>query len=118
MVETKPAIRSAAVYARISSDVSGEKLGVTRQLEDFRNLAKDRGWVIGEEYVDNDVSAYSGKPRPAYARMIADLQAGTRDAVIVYNLDRLHRRPVELEEFVALCEQLSLIHISEPTRRT
>src|SRR5680860_1072592 len=115
MVETKPAIRSAAVYARISSDVSGEKLGVTRQLEDFRNLAKDRGWVIGEEYVDNDVSAYSGKPRPAYARMIADLQAGTRDAVIVYNLDRLHRRPIELENFVALCERAGVANVATVT---
>jgi DNA invertase Pin-like site-specific DNA recombinase len=36
--------------------------------------------------------------------MLSDLRAGPRDAVIVYNLDRLHRRPVELEEFVALCE--------------
>jgi site-specific DNA recombinase len=30
--------------------------------------------------------------------MLADLESGARDAVIVYNLDRLHRRPVELEE--------------------
>lgn len=57
---------------------------------------------MGEEYVDNDISAYSGKPRPAYARMIADVTGGLRDAVLVYNLDRLHRRPVELEEFVTL----------------
>jgi len=73
---------------------------VQRQLEDCRKLAADRGWTVGEEYVNNDISAYSGKPRPAYARMIADVTAGLRDAVPVYNLDRLHRRPVELEEFV------------------
>ncbi|VII97676.1 Recombinase [Arthrobacter sp. DR-2P] len=35
--------RSAAIYARISSDQTGEALGVTRQLEDCRKLAADHG---------------------------------------------------------------------------
>lgn len=48
---------SAAVYARISSDLDGTALGVTRQLEDCRRLANDLGWKLGEEYVDNDLSA-------------------------------------------------------------
>ncbi len=58
-------------------------MGVQGQLEDCRTLATDRGWVIGEEYVDNDISAYSGRPIPAYARMVADLKAGSRDGLIV-----------------------------------
>lgn len=49
----------------------------------------------------NDVSAYSGKVRPQYQRMLADLQDGQRDAVIVYHVDRLTRRPLELEQFVS-----------------
>jgi len=108
-------IRAAAVYARISSDQAGLGLGVSRQLEDCRKLAADRGWVVAEEYVDNDVSAYSGRPRPAYLRMLADLTAGSRDAVIVYNLDRLHRRPVELEDFVALCEKVGVRDVGTVT---
>ena len=80
-------------------------MGVTRQLEDCRKLAADRGWSVGDEYVDNDVSAFSGKRRRDYERMLADLGSGARDAVIVYNLDRLHRRRAELEEFVTLCER-------------
>ncbi|ODR05657.1 serine recombinase [Mycobacterium shimoidei] len=86
-----------------------------RQLEDCRKLAADRGWPVGAEYVDNDVSAFSGKPRREYARMLADLEAGARDAVIVYNLDRLHRRPVELEEFVALCERIGVSQVATVT---
>lgn len=85
-------VRSAALYARISADTDGKSLGVQRQLEDCRKLAADRGWPVGAEYVDNDVSAFSGKPRQQYGRMLADLESGARDAVIVYNLDRLHRR--------------------------
>jgi site-specific DNA recombinase len=111
----KQAVRSAAIYARISADIEGKSLGVQRQLEDCRKLAADRGCPVGAEYVDNDASAFSGKPRREYARMLADLESGARDAVIVYNLDRLHRRPVELEEFVALCERVGVSQVATVT---
>ncbi|MEO9237802.1 MAG: recombinase family protein [Jatrophihabitantaceae bacterium] len=108
-------VRAAAVYAWISSDQDGRGLGVARQVEDCRKLAAERGWTVAEEYVDNDVSAYSGKTRPAYRRMLADLAAGDRDAVIVYNLDRLHRRPIELEEFAQLCERAGVTSVATVT---
>lgn len=92
---------AAAIYARISSDQEGSGAGVKRQLQDCRRLAADLGWTVADEYVDNDLSAYSGKRRPEYQRMLADLRDGLRDAVIVYHVDRLTRRPVELEEFLA-----------------
>ena len=94
----------AAIYARISRDVTGEGLGVERQLVDCRKIAEDRGWTVAEEYVDNDISAFAGKRRPAYERMLEDIEAGQRDAVIVYNTDRLTRRPIELEQFTGVCE--------------
>ena len=108
-------VSSAAIYARISADIEGKSLGVQRQLEDCRKLAAERGWPIGAEYVDNDVSAFSGKPRPQYAQMLDDLGSGSRDAVIVYNLDRLHRRPAELEDFVALCETVGVSQVATVT---
>ena len=86
-----------AVYARISSD-DGTALGVTRQVEDCHSLAASLGWEVGEDYIDNDVSAYSGKKRPAYERMLRDLSDGFCDAVLVYHADRLTRRPIELEQ--------------------
>lgn len=96
--------KAVAIYARISRDVTGEGLGVERQLTDCRKLAQVRGWTVAEEYVDNDISAYKGKRRPAYERMLEDITAGQRDAVVVYNTDRLTRRPIELEQFVGICE--------------
>ena len=80
-------------------------------MEDCRKLAADRGWPVGAEYVDNDLSAFSGKPRREYARMLTNLSSGARDAVIVYNLDRLHRLPAELEDFVALCERFGVSQV-------
>ena len=97
--------KAAAVYARISSDPDGLAAGVTRQIEDCRAFAERRCWPVADVYVDNDTSAYSGKRRPEYERMLDDLAAGIRDAVIVYHLDRLHRRPRELEDFLDLCDR-------------
>ncbi|TFV65434.1 UNVERIFIED_ORG: recombinase family protein [Bacillus sp. AZ43] len=108
-------VRSAAIYARISSDHDGTGLGVGRQLEDCRKLAADRGWTVAEEYVDNDLSAYSGKARPAYKRMVADLRDGLRDAVVVYNLDRLTRRPMELEQFAETCQAAGVRELATVT---
>ncbi len=96
-------VQAAAIYARISSDPEGTALGVGRQLEDCRKLAAERGWMVAEEYIDNDVSAYSGKVRPAFERMGEHVRDGLRDAVIVYNFDRLTRQPIELERFAATC---------------
>lgn len=103
-----PEVRAAAIYARISRDVAGEGLGVERQLKECRRLAESRGWVVAEEYVDNDISAYKGKTRPEYQRMLADVEDGRRDAVIVYHMDRLTRRPVDLEQFADLCERVGM----------
>lgn len=89
----------------------GRRPGRGRQLEDCRRLARELGWIVAEEYVDNDLSAYSGKARPAYERMLADLDDGARDAVVVYHTDRLTRRPIELEQFVNVLTGASVHHV-------
>ncbi len=103
--------RAAAIYARISSDVEGSGLGVGRQLADCRALAKSLGWTVAQEYVDNDLSAYTGKERPAYVQMLADLHEGIRDAVLVYHLDQLTRRPIDLEHFLAVIAAARVSHV-------
>jgi site-specific DNA recombinase len=99
---------AAAIYARISSDPDHDQLGVTRQLEDCRALAARRGWPVLDEYVDDDKSAWSGKPRPEYKRMLGDIEDGQVDAVIVWHTDRLHRHPKELEEYMEACKPRSV----------
>ena len=98
----------AAIYARISSDREGDQLGVRRQIEDCERLAEQKGWQVTERYVDDDVSAYSGRVRPAYRQMLADLRDGHLDAVTVWHVDRLHRQPKELEEFMELCDSVAV----------
>lgn len=92
-----------AVYLRISSDPTGQQLGVARQREDCLALCRRKGWQP-VEYVDNDISASSGKRRPAYDRMLTDIADGKIGAVVTWHLDRLHRQPIELEQFMALAD--------------
>ncbi|GAA2172441.1 recombinase family protein [Agrococcus versicolor] len=98
----------AAIYARISRDKAGGGLGVDRQEADCRALAERLGWTVTSVYVDNDISAYSGKPRPQYRAMLDAARAGSIQGVLVWHTDRLHRRVTELEEFVALAESTGL----------
>ena len=102
---------ATVIYARISQDRAGEGLGVKRQLADCRAEAERRGWPVVEEYVDDDVSAYSGKARPNYRRMLEAIREGQADAVVVWHLDRLHRRPIELEEFVQTCSRAGITDV-------
>ncbi len=95
----------AAVYARISSDPNDTSLGVTRQVKDCLALAERKGWMVGEVFTDNDVSATSGRPRPEYQRMMAALAAGRFQALVVWDVDRLTRTPRELEDVVDLAER-------------
>jgi DNA invertase Pin-like site-specific DNA recombinase len=100
--------RSAAIYCRISLDKRGEGLGVERQEQLCRKLARARGWTVAEVYVDNDKSAYSGKPRPEYERMLVDIEAGLRDGVIAVDQDRIVRRLRDLVPLLELLHKLSV----------
>lgn len=100
--------RTAGIYVRISSDPTGRRLGVTRQRAACEDGAKKHGWTVHRVYEDNDVSAYSGKTRPQYQAMLADLEAGVIDAVVVWDLDRLTRRPIEIEHFIDLADRKSI----------
>ena len=67
-------------------------------------MADRRGWPDRRHLHRRRRSAYSGKHRPEYRRMLDDMRAGTVDAVVVWHLDRLHRQPRELEEFFEVCD--------------
>ncbi|GAA3852024.1 recombinase family protein [Amycolatopsis tucumanensis] len=92
------------IYCRISRDRIGAGLGVERQEEDCRELAERLGGDVVDVYVDNDISAYSGKRRPNYERLLADVEAGRVTAVVAWHTDRLHRAPMELERYITACE--------------
>jgi len=94
----------ACIYCRMSEDREGGGLGIDRQREDCEALAAQLGLTVVRIYADNDLSAYSGKPRPEYQAMLTGLRNGLYGTVISWHTDRLHRSPRELEEYIDVCE--------------
>lgn len=99
-MEQKKTVR-AAIYLRVSRDRDNTGLAIDRQREDCIGIINRRQWELYETYVDSAISAASSTvTRPAYQRMIQDVEAGFIDAVVCWDLDRLTRQPRELEEWI------------------
>lgn len=109
-------LKTAALYARVSTDKQEKEETVESQLDGLRRAAHDRGSELPPEYVFVD-EGYSGArlDRPALDRM-RDLAAeGAFDEILIYSPDRLARQyayqVVVCEEFKrAGCEVIFLNH--------
>lgn len=103
------------IYARISDDREELQLGVERQIQDCEALATKRAWTVAERYVDNDISAWSGKKRPAWECLLKDIEAERIQAVLTYHLDRFIRQPRDLERFFDTCDSVGLTNMGTVT---
>lgn len=102
-----------ALYLRISLDATGQQLAITRQREDCRKIATDRGWVTVAEYVDNSISASDSlKARPGYEALLRAYRDRKFDALICYDLDRLTRQPRQLEDWIDAAEKDGLLLVT------
>lgn len=99
----KPA--RAAVYCRLSYAPDGSVEKVERQEADCRELAVRLGWTVSEQHVliDNSRSAWQrNRKRPAWDRLLAAVEAGEIDGIVVYHGDRMIRQPFDLEKLISL----------------
>lgn len=97
-----------AIYLRISQDRTGEGLALERQEAACRELCRSRGWTVVAVYRET-VSASREARRPEFERLRADVEAGAVDGVVCWDLDRLTRKPAELEWFAERGERLGLM---------
>lgn len=83
----------AAIYLRVSTDEQAQGYGLDVQRERCRAMATVKGWQLVGEYADEGLSGTrDATGRPALAQLLADVEAGQVDAVIVLALDRLGRK--------------------------
>jgi DNA invertase Pin-like site-specific DNA recombinase len=94
---------TTAIYLRQSLDRDHDKVSIDYQREQLHKLCSKRGWTDPVQYLDRSVSASKGT-RPAYAELCRDIAAGTIARVLVWDMDRLHRQPRELEDFIDLAD--------------
>jgi DNA invertase Pin-like site-specific DNA recombinase len=90
--------KRAARYLRQSKDSTE---GIERQDARTAALVEARGWRDAGTYIDNDVSASKSRAKgTAWARLLADRDAGLIDVVVAVDLDRLARSTRDLNTLI------------------
>jgi site-specific DNA recombinase len=97
-----------AIYTRISKDRNGESLGVQRQEKACRELADKLGWTVVDVFSDNDISAFNGRRRPEFERLLQAMKDGQIDALVCWHVDRLYRSMKDLERVIDTAEAARL----------
>jgi site-specific DNA recombinase len=98
--------KRCAIYTRKSSEEGLEQefnsLAAQREAcEAYIRSQRHEGWVLARQRYDDGGFSGGNLERPALRHLIADIQAGRVDIVIVYKVDRLTR---SLADFVRLVE--------------
>lgn len=95
---------TALIYLRISANRTSEHATTEQQRADCTALAARLGYARTIEFVDEAVSAYQDRARPAYQQLLRRLEASETGTVLVWHLDRLYRKPRELEQLLDLLD--------------
>lgn len=83
---------------------TSEHASIQQQRADCKALADRLGYARTIELVDEAVSAYQDRTRPAYQQLLQQIERSRTATVIVWHLDRLYRRPRELEQLLDLLD--------------
>jgi DNA invertase Pin-like site-specific DNA recombinase len=113
---TVPKVR-AAVYTRKSSeeglDMEFNSLDAQREAcEAYIASQRSEGWVlVPDRYDDGGVSGGTLE-RPALRRLLADIERGLIDVVVVYKIDRLSRALMDFAKLVEVFDAHSVTFVS------
>jgi site-specific DNA recombinase len=94
-----------AIYIRVSTeDQAREGYSIQMQKDKLQAYCISQGWDIEDFYIDDGYSA-KDLNRPEMKRMIANIEQGMIDCVLVYRLDRLTRSVLDLHNLLKLFEK-------------
>jgi DNA invertase Pin-like site-specific DNA recombinase len=105
MERSKPKLRRCAVYTRKSSEEGLEQefnsLHAQREAcEAFIKSQAGEGWHLVRTHYDDGGLSGATMERPALQRLMADIDQGLVDAVVVYKVDRLTRSLADFAKMV------------------
>lgn len=90
----------AGLYLRLSKDDegNGESVSITNQRILLTEYVQKQGWEIVDSYIDDGWSGTSFE-RPAFQRMLADIERGRLDVVLTKDLSRLGRDYIQTGQY-------------------
>lgn len=103
------------IYARVSRLGDKRQRPIQGQVQDCKARVADRGAKVGKVF-DNDRGRSAWNPRvkrPDWDELMERLETGLSNGVVVFDLARFSRRPIEGERLIAAAERGLLILDSE-----
>ena len=112
----KPTIR-CAIYTRKSNEDGLEQdfnsLDAQRESgEAYIASQRNEGWKCLPERYDDGGFSGGNMERPALARLLADIEAGKVDCVVVYKVDRLSRSLLDFARIMGVFDQRKVAFVS------
>src|SRR6266581_5903744 len=92
----------AGVYARLSETYDAAE-SVPTQIERGSLHATRRGWTVAATFKDDGFSGFKEITRDGFGELIAAIEAGAVDVVIVRDIDRLTRNLTDWNAFEKAC---------------
>ena len=100
----------AAIYARFSSENQSAS-SIADQIEVCSRYITKSGWTVVTTYSDAAMSGAS-RFRPGYQQLLADLDCGLFDVVVVEALDRLGRKLADIADLHDRCTFAGIILVA------
>lgn len=106
-----------AIYTRKSTEEGLEmefnSLDAQREAADaFITSQRHEGWVVLPEQYDDGGFSGGNMDRPALMRLLADVDAGKIDAIVVYKVDRLSRSLMDFSRIMETLDRKSCSFVS------
>lgn len=106
-----------AVYTRKSSeeglDMEFNSLDAQREsCEAYIASQRPEGWVLVRDRYDDGGVSGGTLDRPALKRLLADIEAGVIDVVVVYKIDRLSRALMDFAKLVEVFDRNEVTFVS------
>jgi site-specific DNA recombinase len=113
---SKPAVR-CAIYTRKSSeeglDQEFSSLDAQREAgEAFIKSQAHEGWICLPRHYDDGGFTGGNMERPALQRLLADIESGKVDGVVVYKVDRLSRSLLDFARLMEVFEKKRVAFVS------
>src|SRR5579871_182623 len=111
-----PSVR-CAVYTRKSTEEGLEQefnsLDAQREAaEAYIQSQRHQGWTLVADRYDDGGFSGANLDRPALKRLLADIQAGSIDCVVVYKVDRLSRSLLDFTRLIDRFDQRSVSFVA------
>jgi DNA invertase Pin-like site-specific DNA recombinase len=104
-------MNKVAIYTRVSSEEQLDGHSLSAQQDIARQFAETRGWQVVKVYEER---GRSGKTvfRPEFQQMLADVEAGLFNVLVVHKLDRFSRSLVDVMVYLKRLSEKGISFVS------